>query len=124
MILTEAGSLERAGTYLAWVHQSGDLWALRLRGEAPWPDGDVTVRLDAVSLGRSLPGRLAEADAWEARGRCDAPEPRQITHRPRDGPERDTAAEDAEIERRHDERERRRREQLGLPIPDHLRTPA
>lgn len=89
VILTEAGSAERAAVYLAWVHQAGDLWARRLRGEAPWPDGDVTVRLDAVSLGRSLPGRLAEADAWDARGRCDAPEPYARGAPPGRPPQRD-----------------------------------
>jgi hypothetical protein len=71
-ILTECEGLERAGIYLAWVHQSRDEWALRLRGEARWPDGKIATRLDPVSLSRSIPGRLAEAEAWEARGRSEA----------------------------------------------------
>ena len=55
--------------YLAWVHTSRDEWALRLRGEAPWPDGNLKRRWSVEELGRSLGGRLDEARAWDERGR-------------------------------------------------------
>ena len=70
-ILAECGSLDRATSYLAWVHESQDHDARRLRGEVPWPDGNLQARHDLESLSRHTGARLSCADAWEARGRTD-----------------------------------------------------
>ena len=70
-ILTEAGA--DAGVYLAWVAQSADHDARRLRGEAPWPGGEVIARTDLESLSRHIPARLPLALAWDKRGRTAGP---------------------------------------------------
>jgi len=73
-ILAECGDdLDAAATYLAWTFTSQDLHAQQLRGDAPWLDGKVIARCDAVSLSRNVPPRLAAAQAWEARGRRGTP---------------------------------------------------
>jgi hypothetical protein len=68
------GKLDVAGLYLAWVFQSDDQHAQQLRGELPWIDGKVIARCDVVSLSRNIPPRLAAAEAWDARGRREAPQ--------------------------------------------------
>ena len=68
-ILAECGSVDSAGVYLAWVFQSQDHDARRLRGEVPWPDGKPVARLTLEELSRHIEPRLARALAWDARGR-------------------------------------------------------
>lgn len=65
--------LDVAALYLAWVFESQDQHAQQLRGEAPWLDGKVIARCDVLSLSRHIAPRLAAAQAWDARGRQDAP---------------------------------------------------
>lgn len=66
-ILAECGNHDRAVLYLRWVAESGDTYAMQLRGLAPWPGGDLTPRCDPVSLSRNIPGRLDAVDAWARR---------------------------------------------------------
>jgi hypothetical protein len=73
-MLAECGGLDQAGIYLAWAHHAQDRWAQRLRGEAPWPDGDTVRRMDPESLARSIGGRMEQAMAWESGGRRDKPQ--------------------------------------------------
>lgn len=82
-ILTECGGFERAGLYLAWVHESRDEWAMQLRGEAPWPaGGGIRARLSLEELARHVEGRLAQAEAWEARHRREIPPPAPVRGEP------------------------------------------
>lgn len=84
-LLAEAGTVERAGLLLAWVHQADDPYARQLRGEDPWPDGRRKARVDLESLSRHVGARLADAERWEARGRVADVEP-LATGPPRAGP--------------------------------------
>lgn len=79
-ILAECGDLDAAATYLAWAFESQDEHARQLRGDAPWPGGQVLARCDPVSLSRNIPPRLAAAQAWDARGRRDAPQVVTFAH--------------------------------------------
>jgi len=79
-ILAECGDLDTAATYLAWTFESQDEHARQLRGDAPWPGGQVLARCDVVSLSRNVPPRLAAAQAWDARGRRDAPQVVTFAH--------------------------------------------
>ena len=95
VILAETGA--DGGVYLAWVAQSDDLAAARLRGAAPWPGGEVVARDDLVSLSRHIPARLPLALAWDARNRRSATAvPQQTTPNP--APSRIIIDEDGNIE--------------------------
>jgi hypothetical protein len=67
-IVEECEGVEGALILIRWAHVSLDRWAQQLRGEAPWPDGDLITRLDLQSLGRSVTSRIAQAQAWSDRG--------------------------------------------------------
>jgi hypothetical protein len=71
-ILAECTDADQAAIYLSWVAESMDEDALRLRGLAPWPGGEIRRRDDLESLSRHIPARLPLALAWEARGRREA----------------------------------------------------
>lgn len=67
--MTEAGTLDAAALYLDWIHEADDERARQVRGEAPWPDGRLTVMLSLEELARKVGSRLPHAEAWAARGR-------------------------------------------------------
>lgn len=58
---------------IEWVAQSQDERARQVRGEAPWPRGDLTKRDELPSLGSNAGSRVEMVRAWNARGRCDEP---------------------------------------------------
>lgn len=119
-ILCEAGSVERAVLYIAWVHESDDHYARQLRGKAPI-DGTCTVHLALSSLERKVDARCMAADAWEARGRTAAPTAEDVEAAAR--AERE-AREDAEAEaqaRADNERRIKHYRDNGLPMPAYLR---
>jgi len=68
-ILAETEGLEAAVSLVEWVHLAKCQWARQLRGEEPWPGGELVTRTDLQSLTRSITKRLAQAQAWEDRGR-------------------------------------------------------
>jgi hypothetical protein len=121
LILAECGDLARASAYLAWVHESEDVYARQLRGATPWHDGTVKARHDLESLSRHLGPRLLDVDAWEARGRTAAPTAEDVEAAAR--AERE-AREDAESEaqaKADNERRIKHYRDNGLPMPAYLR---
>lgn len=63
----------RAVLLIEWAALSADTYARQLRRELPWPGGDLTRRDDLESLSRHVEKRMDAAEAWDRRGRMDAP---------------------------------------------------
>lgn len=74
---------ENAALLIEWVAQAQDERARQMRGEAPWPGGDLTKRDDLDSLSRHVEPRLLMALAWRDRGRRDEPPPLRRAAPPR-----------------------------------------
>ena len=71
-LLVECGDTDTACVYLLWLAESDEEYARQLRGQTPWPDGRTCCYVDnLVGAVRSVPTRLAKAQAWDARGRRD-----------------------------------------------------
>jgi len=71
-LLKEVEGEAAALLVLRWVHECPDLWPRRIRGEAPWPGGEVVRRWDLVSIARLSPRWLPQAQAWAEEGQAAA----------------------------------------------------